>query len=144
MAVCGLLGAYSVMHKRPKRAVCCSAHGDRCAEVCICELHIQQTFHPPSETGFVVVAIMKETCRASLLWLLPGLFSCVPMTLRVLWQPPLPSLCRCAGKCPHTRVFVNANGQCWDVDVTARFFGYAAIGWAVVEVAPRVFWSLQW
>lgn len=87
---------------------------------------------------------MKEACRASLISLLPIVFALVPPSIRALWQPPVPSLCRCTGKCAHTRVPINVKGQAWDVDITARFFGYAAIGWAVVEVAPRVFASLHW
>lgn len=87
---------------------------------------------------------MKEACHVSLISLLPNVFGLVPSVIRMLWQPPLPSLCGCSGKCVHRHVPINAKGQAWDVDITARFFGYAAIGWSVVELAPRVFASLRW
>lgn len=38
----------------------------------------------------------------------------------------------------------NAAGRPWDVDVTTRFFGYAAIGVAVAGVAPTLFAALGW
>jgi hypothetical protein len=42
------------------------------------------------------------------------------------------------------RVPLNAKGVPWDVDVTARFFGYAMIGWTVTEPSPRLFHLLHW
>ena len=39
---------------------------------------------------------------------------------------------------------VNAKGVPWDVDVTARFFGYSMIGFPLTELIPRVFEVLQW
>jgi len=39
---------------------------------------------------------------------------------------------------------VNAKGVPWDVDVTARFFGYSMIGFPLTELIPRVFQLLQW
>jgi len=42
------------------------------------------------------------------------------------------------------RVPLNAKGVPWDVDITARFFGYAMIGWSVTEPSPRLFHLLHW
>lgn len=39
---------------------------------------------------------------------------------------------------------VNAKGVPWDVDVTARFFGYSMIGFPLTELIPRVFDLLHW
>lgn len=97
-------------------------------------------------TGMVVLFIMKEACKTSLLGMLPLLYRCFPPTLRRLWQPPLVSLCLCQGRpsCSHAQVPINGKGQPWDADITARFFAYASIGWAVIELAPRMFSALGW
>ena len=41
-------------------------------------------------------------------------------------------------------IALNSEGVPWDVDVTARFFGYASIGWTVSEICPRLFELLGW
>jgi hypothetical protein len=38
----------------------------------------------------------------------------------------------------------NAKGKPWDVDVTSRFFAYAALGMAATGVAPLMFRALGW
>jgi hypothetical protein len=38
----------------------------------------------------------------------------------------------------------STQGVPWDVDVTSRFFAYAAIGVAVAGVTPRIFDALRW
>ena len=54
------------------------------------------------------------------------------------------SLLRYAQKEGALGIPLNAQGVPWDVDITARFFGYASIGWTVSEISPRLFNLLGW
>lgn len=91
--------------------------------------------------GFFLVALLKEVTKAFLLKTLPALYDVVPLSLRRKWQPPMHSLSK-TEFCPG--IPVNEDGRAWDVEVTARFFSYAAIGWTVVELSPLMFETLGW
>ncbi|KAG7670509.1 hypothetical protein KSW81_003071 [Nannochloris sp. 'desiccata'] len=96
--------------------------------------------------GFTIVLASKEISRAVTFALLPRFYIIFPLALRKRWQPPVHNQCP-KNKIvnplliglPHTR-----HGLPWDVDVTSRFFAYAGIGFAVCEMAPRLFAALDW
>ena len=80
--------------------------------------------------------------KAALLRTLPSLYALVPLRVRQKWQPPMHS--QADGKPFFKGIPVNDKGEAWDVEITARFFSYAAIGWCVVELSPLVFDALEW
>ncbi|KAK9823486.1 hypothetical protein WJX72_003099 [[Myrmecia] bisecta] len=92
--------------------------------------------------GFFLVAAMKEFSKCMLLRSLPAVYRCVPVSLRLLWQPPVHSLHPGDPSCKGMPI--NAKGQPWDVDITARFISYASIGWSVTELTFLVCDALQW
>ena len=92
--------------------------------------------------GFAVVAAVKEVAKAGVLLALPPLYRAVPLGVRRLWQPPLHSLTADA-KYARLGIPLDAAGRPWDVSVTARFFSYAALGWAVSELAFLCFGVLE-
>lgn len=93
-----------------------------------------------------MVVVCKDAARQALLVLLPVLYRFFPFALRRLWQPPVHNLCKPAAMAdPRLRELPHdAKGDPWDVVSTSRFFAYAAIGWAVAELSPRVFAALGW
>ncbi len=100
----------------------------------------------PPAAGFALVLVSKDACRQALLVALPLLYRFFPLVLRRLWQPPMEDLYKGKGlrdprlqELPH-----DPSGNPWDVAVTARFFAYAAIGWAVGELAIRFYDMLGW
>lgn len=96
--------------------------------------------------GLAIVVACKEASRAFFLAALPPLYTFFPLRARRLWQPPVHNLAppgavadSAMRPLPHS-----AAGRPFDVDVTARFFAYAGIGYAVMELAPRAFAALGW
>ena len=96
--------------------------------------------------GFTIVLASKELSRAVTFALLPRFYMFFPLALRKRWQPPVHNQCAknkivnpVLVGLPHT-----PRGVPWDVDVTSRFFAYAGIGFAVCDLAPRLFAALDW
>ena len=96
--------------------------------------------------GFSLVLASKNVFKKVARTMLPRLYRFFPTALRRLWQPPVHN--RCSDEkiedpllkgLPHAE-----NGRPWDVEVTARFFAYAGIGYAAFEMAPRLFQLLNW
>ncbi|KFM24438.1 Dihydrosphingosine 1-phosphate phosphatase YSR3 [Auxenochlorella protothecoides] len=96
--------------------------------------------------GLAMVAAAKAAARVACAMLLPLLYRFFPTTLRALWQPPVADMCAPGAKrdprlaaLPHT-----AAGVPWDVEITARYFSYFALGWAVTEAMPRTVYAYGW
>jgi membrane-associated phospholipid phosphatase len=101
--------------------------------------------------GFATAAAVHLAAKAAILALLPLAYAAVPLGLRRLWQPPLHSLARpppagvgggrrgqqhnSASASRWEGIPLNARGLPWDVAITARFLSYAALGWAVSDLA---------
>lgn len=95
--------------------------------------------------GLLAVVAVKELCKRALQAALPLLYLLFPLRLRRMWQPPIHNqhpAARLEGPLrglPH-----DERGRPWDVEVTARFFGYAGIGFGVAELVPALFMALGW
>jgi hypothetical protein len=90
--------------------------------------------------------LAKDVSKALFVTVLPLLYALLPFGLRRLWQPPVHNLYNTElikqehmRSIPHT-----AEGQPYDVVVTARFFSYAGIGVAAGYLAFRLFALLDW
>ena len=99
----------------------------------------------PWPAGLLAVVAVKELCKRALQAALPLLYLLFPLRLRRMWQPPIHNqhpAARLEGPLrglPH-----DERGRPWDVEVTARFFGYAGIGFGVAELVPALFMALGW
>lgn len=96
--------------------------------------------------GFAIVIVSKEVSRAVSFAVLPIFYTFFPLALRRLWQPPVHNqypadkLAKSKLKAlPHS-----PKGRPYDVEVTSRFFAYAGIGFAVCDLAPRLFLAMDW
>jgi membrane-associated phospholipid phosphatase len=94
--------------------------------------------------GFAAVLAARAAARAVARAALPPLYAAVPLALRRAWQPPVHD--RGPGRPPAVLAGLPRapGGGAADVEATARFLTYAAIGWAACEGAPRLFeaWGL--
>ena len=88
--------------------------------------------------GLAAVAAVKEVSKRLVLALVPLPYRALPLRLRRLWQPPVRSLAR-NERMERLGIPVDASGRPWDEVLTAKFFSYAALGWAVAGLAPAGF-----
>ena len=88
--------------------------------------------------GLAAVAAVKEVSKRLVLALVPLPYRALPLRLRRLWQPPVRSLSR-DERMERLGIPVDASGRPWDEVLTAKFFSYAALGWAVAGLAPAGF-----
>ena len=96
--------------------------------------------------GFVLVLVSKEVFRAVAFAVLPKLYTFFPLRLRKMWQPPVHNQCP-VEKLSDSRLKAlphSPRGRPYDVEVTSRFFAYAGIGFAVCDLAPRLFRAMDW
>lgn len=88
--------------------------------------------------GLAAVAVAKEVSKRAVLALVPLPYRACPLRLRRLWQPPIKSLAK-SERMERLGIPVDSSGRPWDEVLTAKFFGYAALGWAVAGLAPAMF-----
>lgn len=84
---------------------------------------------------------MKSLSKKLVLALVPLPYRACPLRLRRLWQPPPRSLAegKSSGRTERLGIPVDSSGRPWDEVLTAKFFSYAALGWAVAGLAPAGF-----